>query len=54
VPGFGDATDIVATQIDEHQVFGAFLRIGEQLGFQRDVFFVRAAARAACRRSGAR
>ena len=28
--GFGDAPDIVAAQIEQHQMLGAFLRIGHQ------------------------
>ncbi len=43
---FGHAADIVATQIDQHHVLGAFLRVGQQFGFQCLVQFGRGAARA--------
>ena len=43
--GLADAADIVAAEIDQHQVFGAFFRIGEQFLFEREVFFARGAAR---------
>src|SRR3546814_4975516 len=35
----GDAADVVAAQVDQHQVFGPLLRISEQLGFERGVLF---------------
>ena len=35
---------VIAPQIDQHQVFGAFLRIGQQFGFQRQILFLRAPA----------
>jgi hypothetical protein len=44
--GLGDAADVVARQVDQHQVFGAFLRVGRQLGFQRLVLLGRGATRA--------
>ena len=40
----GDAADIVAAQIDQHDVLGAFLRVREQVGFQLAFFFRRGAA----------
>ena len=42
--GLGDAPDIIASQIDEHQVLGQLLGIGQQLGFQRLVLRLIAAA----------
>ena len=42
----GDAADIVAAEIEQHQMLGAFLRIGEEFGFQRLVLVRRRAARA--------
>mmetsp|Transcript_2847 Transcript_2847/g.7386 ORF Transcript_2847/g.7386 Transcript_2847/m.7386 type:complete len:553 (-) Transcript_2847:517-2175(-) len=44
--GAGDAADVVAGQVDQHQVLGAFLGIGLELGLQRLVAFGRAATRA--------
>ena len=41
---FGDAAEIVAAQIDEHDVLGALLGIGGQLGGEALVFFFVAAA----------
>jgi hypothetical protein len=32
--GFGNTADVVAAEVDQHQVFGALLRIGQQLGFE--------------------
>jgi hypothetical protein len=37
-PDLGDAPDIVAAEVEQHQVLGAFLRIGEQFFLQRLVF----------------
>ena len=37
-------TDVVAGQIHEHDVFGAFFRISEQILFVRHIFFRRFAA----------
>ncbi len=37
--GLGNAADIVAAEIDQHHVFGALLRIGQQFRFQRQVLF---------------
>ena len=49
---FRDAADIVAAEIEQHQMLGALFGIGQQFGFQRLVF-VRTWRRAAgCRRSG--
>jgi hypothetical protein len=42
----GDAADVVARQVDQHQVLGALLRVGQQFGFQRLVLLGRGAARA--------
>jgi hypothetical protein len=43
-PGPGHATEIVATEVDEHHVLGAFLGISLQLlGEDRVLAFVRAA-----------
>ena len=42
----GDAADIVAAEIEQHQMLGALLRIGEQFLFERLVFVRRRAARA--------
>ena len=41
-----DAADVVAAEIEQHQMLGAFLRIGEQFDFQRLVLVRRGAARA--------
>ena len=48
-----DAPHVVATEVDEHHVLGAFLLVGEQLG--REPLVVRPASRraGACRRSDA-
>ena len=35
--GFGDAADVVARQVDQHHVFGEFLRIGQQFVRQRRI-----------------
>ena len=40
-----DATQVVAREIDEHDVLGVLLRIGEQLVLERDVVLGRRAAR---------
>ena len=48
----GDAADVVAAEIEQHQVLGALLRIGEQLVLQRLVLVRRRRRAAACRRSG--
>ena len=40
-----DAADIVAAEIEQHQMLGALLRIGEQFCFQRLVLMRRFAAR---------
>ena len=40
-----DAADVVAGEIDEHDVLGPFLRIGEQFVGQSLVFLGRRAAR---------
>ncbi len=40
------APDVVAREVHEHDVFGAFLRVGEQFLFQRGVFLRRLAAAA--------
>ena len=48
----GDAADIVAAEIEQHQMLGALLGIGEQFGFERLILVRGRAARAACRRSG--
>ena len=41
----GDAADIVAAEVEQHQVLGALLRIGQQLGLERLVLVRRRAAR---------
>ena len=41
----GDAADVVAAEVEQHQVLGALLRIGEQLLLQRLVLVRRRAAR---------
>ena len=50
-PDLGDAADIVAAEVEQHQVLGAFLGIGEQLLLQRLVFL---RGRAAPARAGDR
>jgi len=42
---FGDAPDIVAAQVDQHEVLGALLGVGQQFGFQCGIGFGRGAAR---------
>ena len=42
----GDAREVVACQVDEHEVFGAFLFVGEQFLGECEVFF------AGCARGG--
>ena len=44
--------DIVAAEIEQHQMLGALLRVGEQLLGERLVLFRRRAARPRVRRSG--
>ena len=39
-----DAADVVSTEIDQHDVFGPFLRVGKQIGFELAFFFRRGAA----------
>ena len=46
VPIRGDAADVVAAEIEQHQMLGALLRIGEQLGLERLVLVRGGAARA--------
>ena len=41
--------DIVATEIQQHQMLGAFLRVGQQFGLQRLILFVGRAAPARAR-----
>ena len=40
----GDAADIVAAEIEQHQMLGALLRIGEKLRLERLVLVRRRAA----------
>ena len=47
--GLGDAADVVARQVDQHHMLGALLRVGLQLGFERQVLGGRGAARARAR-----
>ena len=47
-----DAPDVVARQVHEHDVLGAFLRVGEQFLFQRGVLLRRSCRDGACRRWG--
>src|SRR5262249_15006947 len=42
----GDAADIVAPEVEQHEVLGPFLGIGEELGLERLVFVRRGTARA--------
>ena len=51
--GFGDAADVVAAEVDQHDVLGALLRIGQQFLGERAILLGRRAARGACRRWGA-
>jgi hypothetical protein len=48
-PSSGDAADIVAPEIEQHEVFGAFLRIGEEAGGVVAVFGLGCPARAGSR-----
>ena len=52
VPMRGDAADIVAAEVEQHQVLGALLGIGEQLGLQRLVLLAASRRAGGCRRSG--
>ena len=36
----GDAADVVAAEVDEHDVLGALLGVGQQLGLERAVLGV--------------
>ena len=33
--GGGDPSDVVATEVEQHHMFGAFLLVGEEIGGQR-------------------
>ena len=44
------AAEVVAAEVDEHHMLGAFLRVGEQLALERGVFLERAAARTRARK----
>ena len=44
--GPGDTPDVVAAEIEQHQVFGAFFLIGQQLGLERLVLLWGSASRA--------
>ena len=48
----GDAADVVAAEVEQHQVLGALLRVGEQLGLERCVLLVAWRRAAGCRRAG--
>ena len=48
----GDPADVVAAQVDQHDVLGALFGVGEQIGFELALFFRRGAA-AACAGDGA-
>ncbi|MNO02983.1 hypothetical protein D3C81_2235650 [compost metagenome] len=37
--GFRDAADVIAGQVDQHHVFGDFLRIGQQFFAERRILF---------------
>ena len=43
-----DSSEIVAAEIDQHDVFGALLFVGEQLSCERFVFCFSSSPRAAC------
>ena len=43
---FGGAAHVVAAEVDEHDVFGAFLGVGEEVFFEGFVFGVGLAAAA--------
>ena len=38
---FGHAADIIAAQIEQHQMFGTFFLVGEKFGFEREIFYRR-------------
>ncbi len=44
--GVGDAAEVVACEIDQHDVLGGFLRVGEELAFEERVVGIVCAARA--------
>ena len=48
----GDPADVVAAQVDQHDVLGALFGVGEQIGFELALFF-RGGAAAACAGDGA-
>jgi len=37
-PGLGDPADIITAEVDQHQVLGAFLLVGQQLGLEGGIF----------------
>ena len=43
--GFGDPADIVAAKVEQHEMLGAFLRIGDQFLGEFRVFFAGCAPR---------
>ncbi len=45
MPGAGDAADVVAAEIDQHDVLGALLGVGEQLRLQARILLGAGAAR---------
>ena len=45
VPGCADPAEVVAAEVDEHQVLGALLGVGEQVGGERRVLLGRVAPR---------
>ena len=48
----GDAADVVAAEVEQHQMLGALLRVGEQFGAERRVLLGRLRRAGACPRSG--
>ena len=46
---FGDPTNIVAAQIDEHYMFGPLLGVGQQFLFQHTILFQRTPSLASSR-----
>ena len=50
----GDAADVVAAQVDEHDVLGPFLGVGQQFGGELRRLLRRCCRGGACRRAGGR
>ena len=47
-----DPADVVAAEVEQHQVLGALLGVGEELGLERQVLGAAWRRAGGCRRSG--